>query len=229
MRREEIPQAAMLAARAMRDNPTSSAMMGGNEERRVRRLEPLFRMLLEGAQSPPLAVRQEGALVGFAAVSPARECFYRLSLNNRHGFTVGDRKIEFSFPPVRPGTFFRLLRAGPAALRRMQQVAEAGMGHDPEEPHCHVELVAVDPRVQHRGLGRQLMEAVCASLDTLTCLAYLETDTTRNVDFYRSLGFDVSGEADPAGAHVWYMRRPSESTGEDRADSFSFIGAHTAW
>jgi ribosomal protein S18 acetylase RimI-like enzyme len=229
MRRDEIPQAAMLAARAMRDNPTSIAMMGGSEGRRLRRLEPLFRMLLEGVQSSPLVVRQEGTILGFASVSPAGECFFRLSLNNRHGFAVGGRRVEFSFPPVRFSTFLRLLGVGPAALGRVQQVAEAGTGHDPEEPHCHVELVVVDPRVQRRGLGRQLMATVCASLDARASLAYLETDTARNVDFYRYLGFEVSGEADPAGAHVWYMRRLPDPTGEIRAESFSFIGVHTVW
>lgn len=81
-------------------------------------------------------------------------------------------------------------------------------GHIPEEPHWFLDVIAVDPEHQGRGVGSALARFVMrrAAADGLPLL--LDTGLERNVAFYRGLGFEVMADGDaPGGApHVWFMR-----------------------
>ena len=80
--------------------------------------------------------------------------------------------------------------------------------HLPSEPCWFLDLVAVAPAAQGRGLGRTLVLHGLELARTQGCPAFLETSTPRNVPFYESLGFRVVDEqqAPDGGPTIWFMQ-----------------------
>lgn len=87
--------------------------------------------------------------------------------------------------------------------------AMLGAAH-PTEPHAYLQLLAVTPDCQGRGLGRRVLQPCLDASDAAREGVYLETMTERNVKFYRSLGFEVTAEMelDGGGPRTWAMYRP---------------------
>jgi len=78
----------------------------------------------------------------------------------------------------------------------------------PREPHHYLMVVGVDPGAQGKGVGRELLAPTLALCDRDRMPAYLETATERNLGYYQSLGFAVTGEyAIEAGPTMWFMWR----------------------
>lgn len=76
------------------------------------------------------------------------------------------------------------------------------------EPHWYLMTLGVEPAMQGRGAGRQLLQPVIerADRDGLPC--YLETTLERNVSFFARHGFRHVGEASLPGApRTWLMMR----------------------
>ena len=97
--------------------------------------------------------------------------------------------------------------AGPFA-GRMFEVGEFFEAHAPAEPHGHLQLVAVGPDRQGRGLGSALMDEVLPRLDRDGESAYLESTTPRNRALYERHGFECFGEITlPGGPVLWQMWR----------------------
>ena len=184
----EIPAAAGVLARGMRDNPNHVAIFGSDPAKRVRALERGFgRYLRVASAQAPLCARLDGIVVGVAGVLPAGRC--RLSpiqklrlVPSMAGLTIAD-------------------------MRRASQVTRAWAAHDPDEPHSHLGPVAVDEGLKSQGLGTRLLEAYCAQLDEAHLAAYLETETIRNVRFYERFGFETIGHAEVLGNPNWFMWR----------------------
>ena len=61
----------------------------------------------------------------------------------------------------------------------------------PGEAHWYLPMIGVDPKVQGKGIGAQLMRHSIARLDRDPALAYLETANPRNIPFYQRFGFEV--------------------------------------
>jgi ribosomal protein S18 acetylase RimI-like enzyme len=83
--------------------------------------------------------------------------------------------------------------------------------HHVTEPHYYLFVLGVDPAFQGRGLGRALLAKLHERVDARHVSAYLETDTTRNVRLYESVGYSVltdGGVAGLPGLRFWTMRRP---------------------
>jgi GNAT superfamily N-acetyltransferase len=207
MSEEEIPLAAGVAARGMRDNPNSLALFGDDPVRRVRALEPMFHLVLLSLQQPALVARRHGHIVGIATLSPPDECFYRQTLDRNRTINIAGKIINVGIPHVPRQLVMPMLSLGPAALSRISMLGEAGMRHDPRERHQHVELVVVEAALQGLGIGSLLMEALCREMDRLPDIGHLETDKEENVRFYERFGFQVTGEARVLGMRNWYMQR----------------------
>lgn len=67
---------------------------------------------------------------------------------------------------------------------------------------------AVLPRMQGRGVGRQLMEHYWALLDREGQRGYLETERPENLQIYRKAGFEVTHQCEVLGLPSWFMSRP---------------------
>lgn len=79
-------------------------------------------------------------------------------------------------------------------------------------PHYYLFALGVHPSAQGNGIGGQLVRGMLERIDQEGLPAYLETQSSRNVELYRRLGFDVAAEgAFPklAGLNNWGMLRPS--------------------
>ncbi len=75
--------------------------------------------------------------------------------------------------------------------------------------HWYLLALGVDPDHQGRGVGGRLIAPVLERADEDRLPCYLETQTERNVRFYRKHGFDVATEGDVPGhgVRLWTMLR----------------------
>jgi len=81
----------------------------------------------------------------------------------------------------------------------------------PEADHLLIENVAVAPRFQGRGLGRQLMahaELVAGSLGYLEVRLYTNKLFAANLRLYATLGYRVDREDEFSGGIVVHMSKP---------------------
>lgn len=59
------------------------------------------------------------------------------------------------------------------------------------ERHIYLAILAVDPAYQGQGFASKLIRPMLGYLDKHRMPAYLETQTSRNVEMYRKWGFDL--------------------------------------
>lgn len=81
--------------------------------------------------------------------------------------------------------------------------------------HWYLWVIGVRPERQGKGLGGRLIAPILATADAESTPCYLETESARNVGFYRRHGFEVIHETvvPGEGLHLWMMVR------EPRAES----------
>jgi ribosomal protein S18 acetylase RimI-like enzyme len=97
--------------------------------------------------------------------------------------------------------------AGPFA-GRLFELDEFFEAHAPAEPHWHLQLLAVAPEQQGKGLGSALLDEVLQRLDRDREAVYLEATTLRSRALYERHGFECFGEiALPDGPTMWQMWR----------------------
>jgi ribosomal protein S18 acetylase RimI-like enzyme len=188
--RDELEGAAQLLGRGMRDNPINRRAFTDDPEGCGRALARFFVPVLKGVSRRGIVIGAwlEDVLVGVSAAARPGKCqpglFEKVTILPA---------VAFGSPR---GTVGRVLGWTGAWTRR-----------DPPEPHWHLGPVAVDAGRQGQGIGTALLAAFCARLDEGKARAYLETDKTENVRFYRKFGFDVVAQADVLGVPNWFMSR----------------------
>lgn len=96
------------------------------------------------------------------------------------------------------------------ALAVLAQMDEA----HPRFPHWYLPWLGVDPALQGRGLGGELLELCLQIVDEDHLPAYLETPNPRTIPFYERYGFEATGHA-TAGAcpPITFMLRPAGFAG----------------
>lgn len=115
-------------------------------------------------------------------------------------------RAELGLAPV-------VLPWGPRGVKRLIVLDQWLQRHHPRIPHHYLFVLGVEPHLQGRGLGRAMLEHLCARAGELPC--YLETDKESSVRLYRSAGFDVvRDEVIPGANHLrmWSMQRPGRKT-----------------
>jgi ribosomal protein S18 acetylase RimI-like enzyme len=96
------------------------------------------------------------------------------------------------------------LRQLVSRLRTMNQT----QAFHPKEPHAYLFVLGIEPALQGKGLGSQLIQAGLNRADDAKVGAYLESSDPRNVPFYQRQGFVVRDELQIAGGpKVWFMWR----------------------
>lgn len=131
------------------------------------------------------------------------------------------RAVAMWYPPGEgpPASGWRMVqqmrRAAPALLktgRRLKAAVELlneMPKHHPDGPHWHLQILAVDPMLQKRGLGGALLDPILAKCDTEGLPAYLETQKEENLAYYGRFRFSVTEvlrvkRCPP----IWTMTRP---------------------
>ncbi|MCX2679757.1 GNAT family N-acetyltransferase [Galbibacter sp. EGI 63066] len=74
----------------------------------------------------------------------------------------------------------------------------------PKEKFAHLWYIGVDPKVQSKGIGTELMNAV---LQSVKLPVYLETSTERNLPFYRKFEFEVIDTVDELGYKLYLLKK----------------------
>lgn len=93
-----------------------------------------------------------------------------------------------------------------------------------DEPHWHLEYLAVDPNRQGQGVGSRVLNAGLRRADDAAFACGLTTSNERNLALYRRFGFEVRDESQPFrdGPPIWSMWRPAAAL---RADAGPEPGA----
>lgn len=184
----EYGPAAGVAARALRDSPTTVATYGDDPMERLARTYPLFVNLLEDSRAPQLGAFCDSCPVGLVVASPPGRCVgslfgpYVEATLSRPEPSLGD--------PAREQVFWA-------------RSAE----RDLQEEHWHLGPVGVEPNFQGQGIGGEVMRELCATFDRDGCIGWLETDKEINVRFYSAHGFEVVDRTSVLGVPTWFMRR----------------------
>jgi GNAT superfamily N-acetyltransferase len=189
LRRDELPAAATLVARAYRDNPWMVALIGDDPDVRERVLVTAQGFRLSPLNPPAVVARRNGELVGVCGADPPGGA------------------------PRSSDDFAELVKvaneAGPGVIPRLQEMMAEFGKRAPTEPHWHLGPVAVEVSGQKQGTGSRLLSRFCELLDERGDLAYLETERPEFVRVYERFGWGVIEEAKVLGVPGWFMiRRP---------------------
>ena len=105
-----------------------------------------------------------------------------------------------------PGALF----AGPPTIvRGLTGSRRVEAGH-PRHPHWYVWMLGVAPAHQRRGRGGLLLRHATAEADRAGVPSFLDTANPANLPYYRSHGFELTGEDRLCGdARIWFMERPA--------------------
>lgn len=193
-RPEEVPAAIAVVARAMSTSPMSTAVIRGDQAKRVRYLTMFFTRLYRVARDQrPLVARLDGRVIASTNDLVGGAC----------RFSVSER---LSAVPD-------LLRSAPAVTFRTLRWLNDWEQRDPDSPHAHYGPFGVEPALQGRGVGSLVMAEYTRRLDAAGEDSYLETDKPENVALYSRFGFEVIDEAEVLGAANWFMWRGAGARG----------------
>jgi GNAT superfamily N-acetyltransferase len=98
--------------------------------------------------------------------------------------------------------------AGPAVLWRSLSADGAMHEGHPDGDHLFVWMLTVSPAAQRSGVGRALLSTALERADAKGVPTYLDTANPANLPYYRSFGFEPTGDTElPRGARLWFMYR----------------------
>lgn len=191
MRKEELPQALDVLAKAFSTQPSSFAIFPGKTDIE-RRMKTTFRVLLEQMPGQVFVAKSDDSVVGVMRMVQWPDCQMKPLQGIRMLPTL-----------IRAGSLRSMFRA----LKFRGTWAKS----DPKKPHWHLDPLGVAPDLQGQGIGSQMMEFYCSKVDETAMAAYHETDRPENVDFYKKFGFEVVGEESILDFPNWYLLRNPRS------------------
>ena len=199
LRSAELPGAAGVLGRGMRDNPLHGQVFGDDPAKREASLQKFFLPVLRGIAKKGIVLGgyRGDTLVGVCAMARPGHCQPTMAEKLR----------------IAPGV---VAREGRKTLHQILAWNGAWSKHDPREAHWHLGPVAVDRAAQGQGVGGALLDAFARRMDERRATAYLETDKQMNVRIYERLGFEVVAEEPVLGVPNWYMLRTPESAARSR-------------
>lgn len=195
LRKDEHGDGARLLAAAFDDDPMFEWMLRASS-RRKRWITWIMRTMIDVCD-PIFAWDSEGVLGGVLATVPPGGWpppFFR---------SAGAYVSAGLFPwPTR-----RLIVDG---LVRIQGAMNRT---HPKAPHWYIAVLGVEPRLQGKGAGRELLSHALSRADEDGVPAYLETTRPKNLAYYRGFGFEIVEEMKfPNDAPpLWTMQRPRKA------------------
>lgn len=129
-----------------------------------------------------------------------------------HGAAMGYATAHSEWPIELQEEWDRFEIATPGMTDRMAAYDEIAAKCKPPAPHYYLGVIGIQPNLQGRGLGSQLLTSFCdlSSSDPLSNGVYLETAQDRNVGFYRRAGFAETGRGRLGDNTLWCMYLPHD-------------------
>jgi GNAT superfamily N-acetyltransferase len=187
MRPDEATFTAAMAARAFAPTPMPMAAMGGPNDKTMRIMEKAMMAMMTRMPGDVYVARSNGTIVGAM------------------------RAVES--PGCQPSTGMRLIKPlmmyitlGRMAKKVLHFRGEWGR-RDPKEHHLHLDPLVVEPEMQGRRIGSQMLTRFCQIADEKGIGAYLETDRDANVRLYSRFGFKVIDTTEIFGVPNRFMWR----------------------
>lgn len=117
---------------------------------------------------------------------------------------------------IKFGAFKTLLKLGVKSIKRLNFLLNYSMRLNTkiiEEPHYHLVWLGVDPDLQKKGIGSELMHAILNTFSKENMKCLLDTQEKQNVEYYRRFGFKLIHESQFPDVDVmhWVMLWESES------------------
>lgn len=191
----EVPLAAAVLGRGMRDNPLHVAALGGDPTVREKALAGVFRAFLA------MEVATKGLVVG---------AFKNEALVGVCGMMRPGR-CQLA-PSERVALLPKLLwHCGLGGTGKLLSQFGNWSRHDLAGPHWHLGPVGIEREMQGQGIGSLLLREFSRIVDDEVAAAWLETDKEINVSFYRKHGFEVVVEDTVNGVPNWFMERRSKT------------------
>jgi len=190
----EESRAVHLLARGMRDSPLHLRAFDADAEHRERFLALIFGAVVRQqlSRGSVLGAFHDRELVGVGGMMPPGQCPARLS-----------GKVAALSALV--------LGSGLGNSRRVLQWLSDWAATDAAVEHWHLGPMAVEPRLQGRGIGSTLLSECCRRVDADGGAAYLENDKAENLPLFARFGFQVEEEHEVLGVRNWFMlRAPAE-------------------
>lgn len=187
LERGESEHAALLCARAFRDQPTAMPI-SEDPSVRLRWLYRMFRVVLP-IYCPKMVGTWRGSdLVGVLGVLEEGSC------------QVGPALVV----RILPRSLFWGTPRGVLPLLASMLARER---HDLDEPHIHLEPCAVDPLAKSEGVAVVMMSFVVAYADRQRLPLFGTGDKSSNATYFARFGFDVVSRFEAAGIEHIGMKR----------------------
>ena len=185
----DLPALTAVLARAFDDDPFINWMVM-QDKRRARRIFDAMEISLRNLTFPYGEVYTTAAIEGGALWAPPGK--WRLGI-------VQQLMMLPKLAKVTSWKRFLMVSNGFTALERKH----------PEAPHYYLAVLGVDPEMQGRSLGGQLMRPVLDKCDSEHMPAYLESSKEKNVPLYERNGFKVTEkyQVPNGGPPMWLMWR----------------------
>jgi GNAT superfamily N-acetyltransferase len=148
------------------------------------------------------------------------ELTLRAGLRCGHTYTVAENRAVAIWAPPSVPQMFDWHREGTAIAEMLKRhlgdrtnsvlsgLMSIESAHPLDVPHFYLAMLGTSPAMQGRGLAGALLDEVLSRCDREGWPAYLETSSERNVRFYASRRFEVTGTTFlPDGPQVWFMWR----------------------
>ena len=185
LEKNDISESSKVLSEAMLNVPLHIAIFQGHGEKERKMIESIFFELLRDFPGKTFLARINRQIVGVMRMKSCNGS----KVNNKCAQTGDVANLEW----------------------RKSYWQNEWARHDPLEQHWHLGPVGVLPSHQGKGIGTKLLSRFCQEVDACLSPAYLETDTDKNVRFYKSFGFEVVKEAKIFDVKNRDMWRPSIS------------------
>lgn len=136
----------------------------------------------------------EGKLQGFAFVTPPEK-------------STNDREVE----KTASSSEEELAKSiGEEAGMRMEAYSNLRKANKPPSPHFYINILAVHPQSQGKGIGKVLLAKVhqISEEDPISSGVALDTQSQENVDYYQRFGYRITSTAELQNVKNWFMFQP---------------------
>jgi ribosomal protein S18 acetylase RimI-like enzyme len=191
LRQADIEKTAAMMSRAFAIEPNNLAVFRVERDMEMRQ-KPLFMRMLRSFPCITLVIKKDNAVTGALCMAKWPQC--KMSLFNILKYLTG---------------MLMIMRGG---ILREMRIRLIWSKHDPIEPHWHIGPIGIEPAFQGKGIGSELMNYFCESVDAEHKAAYLETDNVNNIRFYQRFGFSVTHDVVINGVRNSFMWRPAKVT-----------------